>query len=201
MQTLKDEVKNRIIEAAIKEFYLRGYEKASMRNIARTSGISVSNTYNYFENKEQLFNSIVGPVNEQVQDLLKRTVERYTGKEFGGSQFQAVTDSFIYSLLNLDARSRQSIIILTEKSEGTRFENTQERLIEFLEMHFVEQMNHGRQPSINELNQNYIMHVIATNFISGLSKILKDYQNQRWAEENMRIFLKYHLNGIKNLMS
>ena len=51
MQVLKDEVRANILSAAKKLFYERGYNNASIRGIAKNSGITVGNVYRYFENK------------------------------------------------------------------------------------------------------------------------------------------------------
>ena len=59
-QTLKEEVKSRIIEAAKAEFYDKGYEKASMRTIAKRAEMTVGNIYRYFENKEAVHAYITG---------------------------------------------------------------------------------------------------------------------------------------------
>ena len=48
-QTLKDDVKARIIESAKEEFLENSYEKTSMRAIASKSNITVGNLYRYFK--------------------------------------------------------------------------------------------------------------------------------------------------------
>lgn len=41
----------RILRAAREEFMVNGFRDASLRTIARESGVAVSNIYNYFEHK------------------------------------------------------------------------------------------------------------------------------------------------------
>ena len=71
-QILKDDVKNRIIEAAKSEFMENSYEKTSMRTIAARSKITVGNLYRYFRNKEELNRFIVQPALNKLQDLILR---------------------------------------------------------------------------------------------------------------------------------
>jgi AcrR family transcriptional regulator len=59
MQTLKNNVKDQIVTAAIQEFKNKGFNQASLRHIAKEANISVGNVYRYFESKEQLFQSII----------------------------------------------------------------------------------------------------------------------------------------------
>ncbi len=71
-QILKDDVKERIVDAAKSEFLESGYEKASMRSIAGKSKLTVGNLYHYFKNKEELNSFIVGPALEKIQELVLR---------------------------------------------------------------------------------------------------------------------------------
>ena len=69
-QTLKDDVKARIIESAKEEFLENSYEKTSMRAIASKSNITVGNLYRYFKSKEELNRFIVGPALNKLQALI-----------------------------------------------------------------------------------------------------------------------------------
>jgi AcrR family transcriptional regulator len=57
----EDSAKRRqIIEGARRVFLAQGFDAASMGEIARAAGVSKGTLYVYFENKEQLFEAIVG---------------------------------------------------------------------------------------------------------------------------------------------
>ena len=198
MQTLKDEVRNNIIAAAVREFDEQGYEKASMRTIAKAAGISVSNTYNYYPGKEQLFSSIVEPVFNQVKELFRKSMQASLKQGLSGSNFQSFIDGVVASLLQMDARQRQLLIILAEKSGGTRYEKAKEEMVGLIKMQLTETVRRPGSANIEE-NQGYMLNIIAANYIDGLLKILKDYRSKEWAEENLRVLLTYHVNGIKAL--
>lgn len=55
------DTRDKIIEAAKKEFLLRGYEKASVRSICRRAGVTTGALYFLFESKEKLFHDMVSP--------------------------------------------------------------------------------------------------------------------------------------------
>jgi AcrR family transcriptional regulator len=58
--TAEDGAKRRqIVEGARQIFLARGFDAASMSDIARAAGVSKGTLYVYFENKEQLFQAIV----------------------------------------------------------------------------------------------------------------------------------------------
>jgi AcrR family transcriptional regulator len=199
MQVLKDEIKNKIIEAAVKEFYLNGYEKASMRTIAKAAGISVSNTYNYYKSKELLFESIIEPVFQQVKSLFKRSLQKSTDQVLKSDIVLAFTDDITNMFIQMDPRQRQLLIVLAEKSAGTRYEKVKEEMVTLLRMHFAEALRKSGPVTQIEENQGYILNIIAANYIDGLLRILKEFRSQPWAVENLRTLLTYHLNGIKAL--
>ena len=58
-QVLKEEVRNRILEAAEKVFYKKDYRGAKLTEIAKEADIPVALIYTYFKNKEVLFDAVV----------------------------------------------------------------------------------------------------------------------------------------------
>jgi AcrR family transcriptional regulator len=198
MQTLKQEIKTKIIEAAVKEFSAYDYGKASMRTIAKAAGISVSNTYNYYKSKDELFVSIIEPVFAQLKDILRRSFQASMKSE-AGANLNTFIESIVKELIQLEARERQLLLILIEHSAGTKFENSREEIVNLLRMHFGEALRQPGSPAQLEESQTYILTIIANNYIDGLFKILKDYRSKDWAEQNLRTILTYHLNGVKAL--
>ncbi|RNM03843.1 TetR/AcrR family transcriptional regulator [Dickeya undicola] len=59
MRTLTEEKRQAIIDAATQLFQETGYERASMSEVAKRVGGSKATLYNYFESKEELFETIV----------------------------------------------------------------------------------------------------------------------------------------------
>ena len=61
MQTVKDHIKSDILQSAATLFLEKGYLKVPMREIAHKSGVGLSNIYNYFSCKDDIFVQIVTP--------------------------------------------------------------------------------------------------------------------------------------------
>ncbi|MDW7667465.1 MAG: TetR/AcrR family transcriptional regulator [Bacillota bacterium] len=70
-QVLKEEVKNRIIDSAIRVFKKDNYRKASMNEIAKYADVSVGNIYRYFDNKKKLYDYIVKDIYTKLTDILE----------------------------------------------------------------------------------------------------------------------------------
>lgn len=64
------EKRARVIDSATKEFAKKGYHDASIGSIADKAGISVGSIYKYFENKQDLFLTIIDESISRVETLL-----------------------------------------------------------------------------------------------------------------------------------
>jgi AcrR family transcriptional regulator len=56
--------RNRIVEAALRLFQEHGYDRTTMRAIAKEAGVSVGNAYYYFDSKEQLVQGFYDQISE-----------------------------------------------------------------------------------------------------------------------------------------
>lgn len=70
MPNSKDEKKNQIIKVACELFAKNGYYNTTMPDIAKASGMSVGNLYNYFESKEELAKETMLTVSKLVGEKL-----------------------------------------------------------------------------------------------------------------------------------
>ncbi len=72
---ISPEKRRRVIEAATNEFAKKGYHDASISNIAAVADISVGSVYKYFENKLDLFLTIVDHSINRMETLLTGLAE------------------------------------------------------------------------------------------------------------------------------
>jgi TetR/AcrR family transcriptional regulator len=94
---LEPEKQDRIINAAIKEFAQKGYDKASTNEIVKEAEISKGLLFHYFKNKKQLFLFLVNYCYETVAELFYQ--------------------KFSFTEVDFFNRMRQSVIIKMELSE------------------------------------------------------------------------------------
>ncbi|RMD03073.1 TetR/AcrR family transcriptional regulator [Clostridium autoethanogenum] len=59
MQVLKEKIRDKILKADENIFYEKGFKDTTTRSIAKAVGISVSNLYLYYENREVIFTGVV----------------------------------------------------------------------------------------------------------------------------------------------
>lgn len=75
MQVLKSNTNKNILKAARDLFLKNGFTGVSMREISTTSGVGLSNIYNYYTNKDELFVTVVKPATDALYSLLDNNKE------------------------------------------------------------------------------------------------------------------------------
>lgn len=185
-QVLKDEIRERILKAALQEFYEKGYKSAAMRNIAENAKIPTGLIYSYYKNKETLFDTILRPVLYDWERVLTA----------GGENKEKHVNSEIYGLSKVEAECmlnlfdhRQEFIILVDKSEGTKYEHEKERFIGDIEEH----LNKHRNDDTDDI---VFLHIIANNFVDGVMQIMYHYKGKEWAVMILHKLSKMYLSGI-----
>lgn len=68
-----DNTVHSILEAGKREFLTYGYEKASMRRIAREASVTTGAIYGYFPGKEALFDALTGEPAEAIVEMYEKT--------------------------------------------------------------------------------------------------------------------------------
>lgn len=75
-QFLKDEIKDQIKISAVRVFTEKGYQKASIKEIAEDANASVGNVYRYYKNKEDLYCQVIKKVYDGLHQLMLNEAER-----------------------------------------------------------------------------------------------------------------------------
>ncbi|MCU0078812.1 TetR/AcrR family transcriptional regulator [Extibacter muris] len=143
MQVKKEEIRQTIIDVATNEFMRMGYENVSMRVIAYKANTTIGNIYHYFKNKEVLLQTILIPVFDNIENLMKQHFENeikcpLTQKEalyyaehleefFDKSELRGFLDKRIVIILKLESSS------LLERKEKF-IEELQEHLQQHIRM-------------------------------------------------------------------
>jgi len=174
VQRLKDDIRENILKTALGEFADKGFEKASMREIALKAGITVGNMYRYFENKSQLFSSIVGPVYNKLVDLIV-TYDPVACQQPGS--VTSLEDEVADLVTRVYAEHKTVLLILLDKSSGSDYKNAKEKLILLLQ----ERIRTSLLPQINQhatvIGDPIFPRIMAIGFWEGLIAILKECED------------------------
>lgn len=174
MQYKKDELKAAIVDEAEKEFFDKGYQNASLRQIAKRAGTTIGNLYNYFESKEALFDELVQSEYNAFIDMIKNHSDSmiYT-KTIDGDDFQSwreIIYDFIQQLMPIFSKR---FIIMLDLSTGTKYENAKVEFTDFLHQHFLEHTKASKQAVGPEFAQ-----LIAAQFLYGILYVIRVYDDK-----------------------
>lgn len=73
--SLKDEKKQRVVDAALEEFSVKTFSQASLNKIIKNAGIPKGSFYQYFENKEELYTYLLETTSKASKEMFAKVQE------------------------------------------------------------------------------------------------------------------------------
>ncbi|HEL1047445.1 TPA: TetR/AcrR family transcriptional regulator [Streptococcus equi subsp. zooepidemicus] len=188
-QVLKEEVRNRILVAAEKVFYEKDYRGAKLTEIAKEADIPVALIYTYFKNKEVLFDAVISSVYVNFESAFSD--EESLEKGSASERFDEVGENYIHELL----KERKKLIILMDKSSGTKHSEAKHKLISQMQVHIEISLKRQSKKEYDPM----LAHILANNFTEGLLEIARHYQNEEWAKEMLKLIARCYYKGVESL--
>lgn len=172
MQRLKDNVRSHVLEAARETFLRKGFQKASMRDIAQAAGVGVGNIYHYFTGKDELFCRLVHPA----VSALERMLDEHHGRR--GVDILAMCDEHYFrrvvdEYLEIIRRHRGPLVLLLFHAQGSSLEYYREdfarRATVLVKDYFLEMKRRHPQLQTDVTDFSLRMHTVwMFAFIEGL---------------------------------
>ena len=194
MQYLKEEVRARILGAALDEFEEHGYISAQVRRIAERAGVSTGNLYRYFASKDDIFDTIVRASYERIAALMADAASFCSGNETRG--VRGLARHLAAGIMEVYATHGRQLAIIHEKSVGSRHE-------EFLPT--VTAMIHERMRT--ELTREGIvaddtlLNLIAAGFFSGMIVLLRTVQEPTRLQELIGRMLVFFFDDLEKRLT
>lgn len=195
------ETRQLLIESAKAEFMEKGFEKASLRTICKNAGVTTGALYFFFNNKEDLFSAIV---EKPYKTLTNALIEHYKEHEVVFDSASASTkfedaftpgnhDDMQYLLVHLLYKNYDAFILLLEKSQGTRYENCVDEIVELIEHSFVSMAYKivALKPElkVNEYMCHWITHISVDAFIHMLTHVSDEKTAMKYVKKTMDFIL------------
>ena len=132
----ENERREKLIICAKKEFMEKGFEKASLRAISSAAGLTTGAIYFFFKDKNGLFGAVV---DEPLQRIIKAITQHFSeDMETDIADFQHTSgdhDEFAEMMISALYADRDAMLILLEKSSGSRYEGIIDSFVEMIEKH------------------------------------------------------------------
>ena len=177
MQYPKDDIQKEILKAAEKVFLENGFPKASMREIAQEAQVGLSNIYNYFKNKDDIFCTVVRPVISAFDRMLHEHHGRY-GADIMEMYSSEYLRCVIEEYMTLIQKHRKLLVLLFFHAQGSSLENFKEYFRDMKEKHPQMNINvtdfsiHLHTAWMFTMFEELIMHRVG---IENLEQIVTEY--------------------------
>jgi len=186
MQVLKDEVRNKIYLSALKEFKEKGFEKASMRSIAKSADITVGNMYRYFRNKDDLFYEIISPAyNKVVEYIIRQKDPNTIVQELANRNIDKQTNEIVEIYL----QHRDELLIIIDGSKGSKYERAKEDIIKLVEEIIINLLGAIENKAL--VDDFCFAHVLSVTVIEGVILIFKNQQKDEDVKKMVQQYIGF----------
>jgi AcrR family transcriptional regulator len=196
MQVKKENIKNKILQAARQEFKAKNYEKASIRTIAEKAGVTPSNIYNYFEKKDDLFRTVLQPLINKIE-IGKKVLNKFEfDREPGVQEDLDSHHEIIINSAKIVDENREDMKILVFKSKGSSVENYIDSLTDWFTGEFKKSLCEKAQYEVD----GFLVHIMSSIWFNSIREILMhDIKGERMMNiaEDLMTFI---FTGWRNLM-
>lgn len=192
MQFLKEELRVKILESATNEFHDKGYSKASMRIIAKHSGITVGNIYRYFDGKEALFEAVVSDAYDRFYDIVNTEVNDEAIKSNDENLFDDMRSHLISALVTCVSEKRIELLILLRGAHGTKYETMKEDFNKVIYRKVMLHFEHNFVGVKSNTHVSFITNVISTSCVEGLVESIIKYQDASELKNSMEMIFDYY---------
>ncbi len=193
MQYQKEDVRNRIVEAAKTEFLRVGYYSASMLQISTKAHVPIGNLYRYFASKSALFDAIVGTVRERILVGVKNLDTLGVREEFfKEGNIPLLAKEVSLTLADLSKNYHKELVLLLKKSGGSQHEHFIDECIKDVKDLLVSEfVGEGYE------SNSFVFDIIADNLTRGIFRIMIECPIEEQGNEIARI-LVFYFNHIED---
>lgn len=201
MQIQKDNIRSSILEKAREEFIHCGYGEFSMRTVANKVGISTSNIYNYFKNKNELFLEVLNPTLSLLEFVLTHIEESEYFRYHYYFSYE-VNKELLSNLIEFVDMNRDVINLILFKSAGSSVENYKNELVERYSHITLKQIKEeaGKNNDFNAGVSEFFVNTVCSFYLNLVDNILKTDMDK----EHMKLYademLDFFYNGWKAVL-
>ena len=190
----------KLMGAAHQEFLECGFKNASMRSIGKRCGLTAAGIYRHCRDKEDLFDQLVMPFVQRIDEWLTAHVARYVDAVNSG---QKVTwsDSEVDMMREIIYPNMEDYHLLLSRSQGTKYENY---LHDLTEQHQRELLNYlpmlrAAGYAVRDIDPKEL-HLLLTAYTTALFEPVIHNYSQEEALRCLETVEAFFLPGWKNLI-
>ena len=193
------EKRKKLIEAGKKEFLEKGYNKASLRKICSDAGVTTGALYFFFENKEDLYSSIVNP---PLMKLKKMVIEHFKedqaflsnmdSLDLGNLDHSDIADMLVDHVY----KNYDSFILLLSGSKEDALENGIDEFVEILEQSTIAMVSGSKFYTYDP----FMTHWMAHTTVDSMVHVIKHEKDVNVAKKRIQSIMNYLVIGWVKLV-
>lgn len=205
MQIKKDYTREQIVEVAKRVFLKMGFAKTSMRDIAAGAGVGVSNIYNYFKGKDELFRHIVTPLITEMERMMHDHHNVDNQEQFARYVCDASDEMMtehVQEYMRLINNHRDELKLLLYQSQGSTLENYIDEYTEactHLVVAFMEDFRR-RNPGRGVTRTAFTYHIHMVWMFSFISEVIKHELPTEEIKRAIEDYIGFEFAGWRALM-
>lgn len=206
MQVKKDYTQVRIVEVSKGVFLQKGYAKTSMRDIAKRAGVGLSNIYNYFKSKDELFRQIVSPLILELERMMHEhhnvnNQDRFVRNATGDGDDMLGENVKEYMLLINNHRDELKLLLY--QSQGSSLENYIDTYTEQCTEMVIEFMTEFKRkyPDYGAIHTPFTYHVHMVWMFSFISEVIKHDLPADEIKHAIEDYITFEFSGWRALMN
>ena len=193
------ETRHTLLLCAIKDFKEIGYSKASLRSICKEAGVTTGALYFFFQDKDDLFCSLVSESLMRIMQLIKehqQLEENEAREEILSRNHDMDSERILVEVLVHEMyQNRDEMLLLVNGAQGSSLENAVDRIIDEMDAHNL----HLAQATCQELGipmlEESLVHWMSHNQIDMFLYMLKHIETEEQALAFGRQAMAYLVTG------
>ena len=193
------ETRQLLLQCAKKEFMEKGYSKDSLRSICKEAGVTTGALYFFFQDKDDLFCSLVSDSLMRIMELIKehqQFEENEAKEEILSSNHDMESERILVEVLVHEMyQNRDEMLLLVNGAQGSSLENAVDRIIDEMDAHNL----HLARATCQELGipmlEEKLVHWMSHNQIDMFLYMLKHIETEEQALAFGRQAMTYLVTG------
>ena len=201
MQTLKSDIRKRILTVSKKLFLKNGYRGATTRDIAQGAGITLSNLYHYYTSKDDLFCSLVKPVTDALNALLDER-NGQEGYDISTIQAEGYAEASLKEYMDIIHRHKTALKLLLFHAQGSSLEGFKECYVNKATRGVLDWFKamKAKYPEMNIDVSEFFIHLNTVWMFTLLEEILMHDLGEEETRSVLSDYVQFELIGWKKMM-
>ena len=193
-------VAERLLECARSEFLDKGFQAASIREIAKKAETSARAVYTRFPNKEGLFDAIVSPVSDGLISLYQNYAKQFWSKDVGIGAISFDDTAIYIDMIDYIYDHKDEFLLIQTSLEGKWHTALIENLTE-KNISYISKWTESVGSILNEEKlMMQVLHMLTNSFYASMFEPLRHGMNRREARFYIEELCTFFVAGIDRLL-